>query len=456
MMIFFVCGWVSSTVAGASESELGKSIFEKGIGRDGREIGGRIHGSLDLRGASVACASCHGADARGGGEAFVRAPDIRWHTLSKTFAPRRAEGTRLGYDRSTFGRAIHQGIASNGRVLDPAMPRFDLSQDETDAVLAYLAFISKGVVHEDGPTKVVLGLLPNSVAITFAREMGDRLLSCPSFGTTTRFPPFEIIRYADPVDALAKIGDRITDGRVLAILAPYIAGWESYYFNTAKEWPVATVLPVTPLDLPQHPNFTFAMPGLTSQVSALLDHVLMNQATAVTILTTTGSEPLSDIVELAKKKLERHHIHFDEVDLDRADVIRPNVKLLVLTPLGQVKKRLHLLKQRADLKAFVPAMFFDPDAALQIGKRISGMTWHIAYPYPPSDERTGRWRNPAEAWADAGCALMATMGHEDGHRWVSKQSIALYSGLTLLRTYDDEWQRKQVVVRKWVASQATK
>ena len=452
----FVVGWSLCADADAPGPELGRTIFEQGIGRDGREIGGRIHGSLDLRGTAVACISCHGADARGGGEAFVKAPDIRWHTLSKAFSPRRAGMTRPPYNRSTFSRAIHQGVASSGRSLDPAMPRFDLSQDETEALLSYLTQISEGAISEEVPTKVVLGLLPNAVAITFARELGDRLLSCPSTGTTTRFPPFEIIRYADPVDALEQIHARLTEGRISAVLAPYIAGWESHYFNRAKEWPVVTVLPVTPLDLPPHPNFTFAMPGLTSQVGALLDQALGNQSKAITLLTTASVRPLSDIVEFVKKELGQRHIHFNEVDLEHSDVIRPNTQLLVLTPLVQVKKRLQLLRHVAGLRAFVPAMFFDPDAAQQINGSISGMTWHIAYPYQPTDDHTGRWRSPAEVWAEAGCSLMATIGTGEGQDWVSRQSIKLNSGLTLMKTPDAAWQRKQVFVLKWVSPGTSK
>ena len=445
----FVVGWSLCASADARGPELGQSIFELGIGRDGREIGGRIHGSLDLRGAAVACASCHGADARGGGEAFVQAPDIRWHTLSKAFAPRRAGTTRPSYNRSTFSRALHQGMASSGRSLDPTMPRFDLGQDELDAVISYLARISENVQGEEVTTKMVLGLFPDSSTIKFVRELSDRLTSCRSIGATARFPPFEIVRYADPTDALRKVNIRIRDGHVSAILAPYIVGWESYYFNRAKEWPVVTLLPVTPLNIPQHPNFTFAMPGLRSQVGALLDHVLANRSKAITLLTTASVRPLSNIVEFVKNELGRRHIPFDEVDLERSDVIRPNVQLLVLTPLVQVEERVHLLKYVAGLEAFVPAMFFDPDVAQQIERRITGLTWHIAYPYQPSDDRTGRWRSPADAWGEAGCALMSTMAKDGGQELVSLKSIQLNSGLTLMKTPDDTWQRKQVLVLKW-------
>ncbi len=449
-------GWSLSAGADTSGPELGRSIFEKGVGRDGREIGGRIHGRLDLRGAAVACASCHGSDARGGGEAFVQAPDIRWHTLNKSFAPRRAGGTRPAYDHSTFARAIHQGITSNNRSLDPAMPRFDLSQDETEALVSYLARSGEGLLGEDVPTKVVLGLLPSFHATKFSRELGDRLTSCPSIGTTTRFPPLEIIHYTTPVDALSKTNALITEGRVSSILAPYIAGWESQYVNAAKEWPVATLLPVTSLDLPEHPTLAFTVPGLTSQVGALLDRAFASRGETLTVLTAPSMLPSYDIVDFIRRELRTHHVPFDEVDLERSDSIRPSARWLVLAPLAQVEKRLHHLKRIPGQIAFVPAMFFDPEAAQRISRRVSGMIWHIAYPYQPTDARTGRWRNPAEAWSEAGCALMAIIA-EEGQAGISRRSsVTLESGMTLFHTHDDLHHRGQVVVQKWQPHKASR
>ncbi|CUS39483.1 exported hypothetical protein [Candidatus Nitrospira nitrosa] len=449
----FVVGWSLCAGADAPDSELGQSIFEQGIGRDGREIGGRIHGSLDLRGAAVACVSCHGANARGGGEAFIHAPDIRWHTLSKVFAPRRAGGARPPYNRLTFSRAIHQGVASSGRSLDPAMPRFDLSQDETDALLSYLTQISEGSVSEDVTTKVVLGLLPNSVAIAFAREIGDRLLSCPSIGTTTRFPPFEIIRYADPDDALSQMKTQIAHERVSAVLAPYIVGWERQYINAAMEWPVVTALPVTPLDLPENPGIAFPLPGLTSQVGALLDRALGDRARAVTVLTTASGLSTSEIVDFVRNELKMRRVHFNEAHLDQLSTIRPNTTWLLLAPLTQVEKRFHLLGSASGQKVFVPAMYFDPDAAQRIGRRLPGVSWYVAYPYQPTDVRTGRWRSPAEAWSEAGCALMAAMGeHEEGSWDLRQSAVVLGNGTTLTNIQGVVRQRQRVVIHTWDSS----
>ena len=109
---------------------LGRSIYEDGVGRGGREIVAMLHGGVVLKGGAVACAGCHGVDGRGSGEAFVRAPDIRWFSLSKPYSARRAGTAGTPYDSTSFASALRSGRTARGKPLDPAMPRFDLADDE--------------------------------------------------------------------------------------------------------------------------------------------------------------------------------------------------------------------------------------------------------------------------------------------------------------------------------------
>jgi mono/diheme cytochrome c family protein len=452
--LLFVTGGLLGPMAATPESELGKSIFEHGVGRDGREIGGRIHGQLVLRGQAVACGSCHGGDARGGGEAFLRAPDIRWHTLSKSFAPRRIGEPRPAYNQSTFARAIHQGIGSNNVALDPAMPRFDLSQDETDALLQYLSRTGEQRDVET-PTKVVLGLVPAAHSQRFPQELGNRLKTCPSMSTGERFPPLEVLQYENPADALAKVEAQIAEERVSSIVAPYIAGWETQYVTRARTWPIPTLLPVSPLDLPAYPNISFALPGLASQVGALLDRGLARRPHAVTVVMSQRTLQLQDLVQFVRMELSPRHIRVDEVILERAAAVPQNPLWLVLVPLEKLVTTLRDARLRNKVTALVPAMFFDPEAAQQIQQRFAGMTWLIAYPYQPKVTQSGRWRTPTEVWSEAGCALMAMIAENTGQDWVSHHSsITLMSGMRLTNTSDAMRRREQVIVEKWEPEKA--
>lgn len=437
--------WYSAVGAATPGSDLGKSIFEQGIGRDGREIGGRIHGTVILRGQAVACASCHGNDARGGEEAFIRAPDIRWHTLSKPFAPRHLGQARPAYNRSSFLHVIHQGMASNNIALDPAMPRFDLSQDETEALIHYLAHMVEVTTSESEPSKIVLGLFPSASSSRLASELADRLTSCPPMHASVAFSPFEILHYQDPTDAISKVTARIAEGNAAYILAPYIVGWERQYFNAAKDWSIRTILPVTPLDSPAHPNFTFSLPGLNSQIGALLERGIPHRSGVLTVLRSEDILLSHGFWAFAKNESWGRDLRFNEVILEHTDFITQEAPWLILAPLEKVAKKLRAVKPRDHRTILVPAMFFDPQVAAQIETRLPGIVWQIAYPYPPIDAQTGRWRNLTDVWAEAGCTFMTIIAAAEEPPF----SVTLKSEMTVLQTADEKRRREQVIVKKW-------
>lgn len=447
---FFVMGSLAPCVrAETHELALGRSIFEHGIGRDGREVGGRIHGNVLLRGRAVACTSCHGQDARGGEEAFVRVPDIRWTTLSKPFAPRRIGESRPAYNQVTFARAIHHGIAASDATLDPTMPRFDLSQDETEALIDHLRSIGS-VFDRSSSQKMVLALVPTSPTAQWVRELGNRLNSCPPTQTVAAFPPLEIIFYDDPSDALVKLKAQIATDRVSDILAPYIAGWEPQYFDAAREWVIHTLLPVTPLDSPADSNVNFSLPGLGSQIGALLDRGVGGLTKIVTVIRSENGPLSQELLNFVRSESKKGNIRLNEVILERSDSIDTSAVWLVLAPLDKVAKKLRDLKRRTSLTVLVPVMFFDPVAAQYIERQFPRTKWQIAYPYPPIHSKSGRWRSPLDVWAEAGCALMTMIADEKQSGTVpSRSSITLESGLTLLHTKSDMSHRGQVIVEQW-------
>jgi hypothetical protein len=89
--------------------------------------------------SGLTCAGCHGRNAAGGGEGRSRVPPIDGATLASPSPKRPA------YDPATFRAAVSQGRASDGRTLSLAMPRFDLSQTQSDALWKYLG----GITDED-------------------------------------------------------------------------------------------------------------------------------------------------------------------------------------------------------------------------------------------------------------------------------------------------------------------
>lgn len=120
-------------VSGAS---LGERIFLTGTDENGNLI--PRSGFVGMMGSPVACANCHGPDARGRtiqvmmGQ--VKVPDIRWTTLT---APP-VDPADKAFDPDSFFLAVTQGADPNGSSLKQPMPRWELTRAESDALIEYL------------------------------------------------------------------------------------------------------------------------------------------------------------------------------------------------------------------------------------------------------------------------------------------------------------------------------
>ena len=95
-------------------------------------------GRTPISGAAVACANCHGADAKGGREASVAPPSITWDELAKPYGHVHGSRRHGPFDERSFRRAVNEGLDPAGHALDWAMPRYALSTTEAAALVAYL------------------------------------------------------------------------------------------------------------------------------------------------------------------------------------------------------------------------------------------------------------------------------------------------------------------------------
>lgn len=128
-------GMMGGSGSGAnSYPSLGERIFLSGVGADGQDISRSAprvsQGALMMGGGG--CGSCHGADGRGGtikmmtGTA-IKAPDVTYGALIGD-----------GFTDATIREAIRDGLDESGKPLDEAMPRWQMSDADLDATIAYL------------------------------------------------------------------------------------------------------------------------------------------------------------------------------------------------------------------------------------------------------------------------------------------------------------------------------
>lgn len=132
---------------------------------DGRPIGARLGPQgPELRGAAVACARCHGAEAEGGGEGAARAPALL-----------RRGARRPALDAEALARALEEGIGLDGRALHPAMPRYALAPELHAALLAELDRIGRRAVEGVESRRLRLATVwPNPAARAALRPLIER------------------------------------------------------------------------------------------------------------------------------------------------------------------------------------------------------------------------------------------------------------------------------------------
>ncbi|HEX2452220.1 MAG TPA: ABC transporter substrate-binding protein [Vicinamibacterales bacterium] len=106
----------------------------------------------------LACANCHNSDGRGKPEGGVVPSDITWESLTKPYGVTHPSGrTHPPYTERLLVRAICLGIDPAGNTLHPAMPRFQMSRADIDAVTQYLKRLSTDSPSGISDTEIRLG-----------------------------------------------------------------------------------------------------------------------------------------------------------------------------------------------------------------------------------------------------------------------------------------------------------
>lgn len=401
-----------------AEINLGRSIYEKGIGREGREIGATLHGGIALTGASIACAGCHGQDARGGGEAFIRAPDIRWLSLSKPYPARRAGTAGVPYDRASFSRALRSGVTASGTRLDPVMPRFSLADDEVASLVAYLSVINDLAIKKESGV-VVLGLLPAPGQNAAADRLAWKMQNCPTSKSKNRVAAIDILYFRDPEDAVVQLNKRIQNNPNTIILAPYLPGWESRYLEASARWAIPTVLPVSFLDPPEENDWYYRFPGLQTQIKALLKNAKDNGYSRLSIVQDSNDALSLKLAAFGREAALQYQF---EIATDPEEPVSETIKSakLWLTPLTD---NAAARASRTGELMLVPALFYGAEKGDALMHKLRGVQWRIAYPYAPQRKDGKAWRKPMDVWAGAACEFMTVLGEDSTKSKISLDAV---------------------------------
>lgn len=126
-----------SSSGGANDAlTLGRQIFDSGTDASGQPIS--RNGGVGMM-TWGGCASCHGSDGRGLTTMMFTTPNITYSNLTDPAGMVEPDGTRgPTYTDTLIRRAVVNGIGADGDTLDTTMPRWQLTDDEWNDLLAYM------------------------------------------------------------------------------------------------------------------------------------------------------------------------------------------------------------------------------------------------------------------------------------------------------------------------------
>ncbi len=144
-----------------SESAMrGQEIFRKGkSGVDESKITALMSGT-SVPATVLPCASCHGVDGKGRPEGGVSPSNITWANLSKNYVGPRANGRQYpAYQKSTLKRAITMGLDPAGNPLNSVMPKYQMTQQQMQDLLAYIEVLGQEGITGVTDTTIQIGSL---------------------------------------------------------------------------------------------------------------------------------------------------------------------------------------------------------------------------------------------------------------------------------------------------------
>lgn len=146
LLDFLFCPGLSASPLTASEMR-GKQIYLTGNSPSGKTAKALVGlGSVELPAVQVPCASCHGEDGHGRPEGGIVPTDITYEYLTLAYGHNHDNGRKHGaFTPQSIVTALMGGIDPSGNRLDSAMPRYVLSDQDNDDLIAYLKRLSTDV-----------------------------------------------------------------------------------------------------------------------------------------------------------------------------------------------------------------------------------------------------------------------------------------------------------------------
>ena len=259
----------------------GRALYLRGESSGKNELIAIVN-DLDVPATSVPCGGCHGLRGEGKSEGGVTAGNLTWSNLIKPYGHTHPNGRKHGpFTESSFASAIVRGVDPAGNNLVVAMPRYRMSIEDMNDLIAYI----KRLEFDRDP-----GLTAESI------DVGVPLPTNSALAETGQSIRQTLTAYFDELNAHGGIYNRkiklhftdaaVTDvaaglhtlanqNQLFAFIAGISAGADKQLAQFAREEEIPFVGPATLLPQVEHPPNRYVfylLPGVSEQAIALVNY----------------------------------------------------------------------------------------------------------------------------------------------------------------------------------------
>lgn len=390
--------------------ERGRHIYFEGKSLAGRAITAYFGRELiEVPGESATCASCHGYDGLGRPESGVIPTNITWKQLVKSYGHIHPDGLEHGpFTEESLKSYMRDGVYPGGKQGDPAMPVYDISEDDLDDLIGYLKRLGTYLDPGLSESAIRVGTL---LAEGSAAEMGEAMEKTvlayfaeinEKGGIYGRKIELVADRTPSGGASAAHFQRFIAEKQPFAMVTPHTPGSDRELSLAATNHKIPVVGPFTlfPLgSLSLNEYIFYIYPGLREQARALVEFAAGNvnlDDPRIAVL-HPAREELADTVAAVEDSCKGKGWHrvvkigYRPAEFDAAAMARRlkrEIADLVIF-LGSEAEAMALLKETASF-ARIP-WFFMPGVLMGSGvfdiPAVFGERIFLAYPSLPSDRK---------------------------------------------------------------------
>lgn len=259
----------------------GRALFLRGESASKREITAVVN-DVEVPATTVTCAGCHGRRGEGKSEGGVTAGNLTWSNLIKPYGHTHPNGRKHGpFTESSFTNAVVRGVDPAGNNLVVAMPRYRMSIEDMNDLLAYIKRLEFD--RDPGLTAETIDVgvpLPTTAVLAETGESIKQALTAYFDELNTHGGIYNRkikLHFTDPgnADVAASLRALTTQSPLFAFIAGIGAGADKQLANFAREEEIPFIGPATllpPIEHPPNRYVFYLLPGVSEQAGALVNY----------------------------------------------------------------------------------------------------------------------------------------------------------------------------------------